>query len=264
MSDSNTRKRINQLIREAQRVGDVYRARELLQQALELDPSSEKANLWMATVSDDKDKREYYIQRVLEINPRNRIAPYLRRVKTPQERADIEQEKVEKQTASSTHRISRTLFIFGAVSILFMGVIIWNRVQLFRADTNLAENGLNAIATVTDRAVVEDDDYTYYQLGFTFDAQYQDEIVTFTDVYSDVHEAIYKAVQVGDQYEVTYLPEDPTQAQLTKVVNQPAMKDAFLRDIVLYTLIAGTPLDAAVVMWLIEKYRVGKPKAYAG
>jgi hypothetical protein len=256
MADSSTKNRINQLIREAQRVGDVYRARELLQQALEIDPSSEKANLWMATVSDDQDQREYYIQRVLEINPRNRIAPYLRRVKTPAERMALQQEKTEKQ--QSSHRISRTLLFFGAFSMLFMGFIIFNRVQQYQEDTNLAENGLQAIATVTDRTTIEEDNYTSYLLGFTFDAQYQSEIVTFTDVYSEVHETIYKAVQVGDQYEVNYLPEDPTQAQLTKVVNQPTMKDAFLRDIVLYTLIAGAPIDAAVVMWLIEKNRVGK------
>lgn len=257
MADSSTKKRINQLIREAQKAGDVYRARELLQQALEIDPSSEKANLWMATVSDDQSQREYYIQRVLEINPRNRIAPYLRRVKTPEERIAEQQKKTEKQQ-SSTYRISRSLLFFGAFSMLFMGFIIFNRVQQFQEDTNLAENGLHAIATITDRTIVEEDNYTYYQLGFTFDAQYQNEIVTFTNVYSEVHEVIYKAVQIGDQYEINYLAEDPTQAQLTKIVNQPAMKDAFLRDIVLYILIAGAPLDAAVVMFLIEKNRAAK------
>lgn len=253
MADSSTKKRINQLIREAQRAGDVVRARELVQQALDLDPSSEKANLWMATLSDDKDQREHYIQRVLEINPRNRIAPYLRRVRTPEERTGSTENQETEPQESSNRMFSRSLLFIAAFSLIFMGILVFNRFQQYQADTRLAKEGNQALATITDKTVFEDEEGTYYRLWFTFDAQYKNETVTFSDVYSEVHEAVYEVVQIGDEYEITYMPDDPTEAQLSKLANPPALQEQFTRELVLYAIIATLPLDIGIIIWILGK-----------
>lgn len=262
MADSSTRKRINQLVREAQRAGDVKIARELLQQALDLDPSSQKANLWMAAVQDDPDQREHYIQRVLEINPHNRIAPYLRQVPTPAERASRQQVQQETSNHKKPRAILRNILFFAVISMIMMGFLIFSRVQEYQADTYLANNGLNAIAVISDKSQRESDDFIYYSLHFDFTAQYKNELVPFTDVRSEVPEAVYEVVQVGDEYEVTYLEEDPTVAQLTKLAQPPALQQQFTREIVLYAFFATLPLDIGIVMWLITRQRSKKEQGF--
>lgn len=263
MADSATKKRINQLIRDAQRAGDVVRARELVQQALDLDPSSEKANLWMATIQDDKDRREYYIQRVLEINPRNRIAPYLRQVRTPEERM-AEQQPQENGSLGSPRQLSRTLILFSVFSLVVVGVMVFMRVRQYQQDTYLAENGLHAIATITGKSEIEDDDSIYYSLHYSFDAQYEGGLVPFEDVTSAVPEAVYQVLQVGDRYEVTYLPEDPTVAQLTKLANPPALQEQFTRELILFVVLGTLPVDIGMVIWIINRQRKANSVAESG
>ncbi|MEE4195063.1 MAG: DUF3592 domain-containing protein, partial [Anaerolineae bacterium] len=217
-----------------------------------LDPSSEKANLWMATVQDDKDQREYYIQRVLEINPRNRIAPYLRRVRTPEER--LAQEEFQSETQFPQRgRFLRTLLPFTAFSLLIMGIMIFGLVKEYQANTFLAENGRQASAVITNKTERYDGEDTFYYLWFAFDAVENGETVPYQDVSSEVSKAVYDVVQVGDVYDVTYLPDDPTVAQLSKLANSPVLKEQFTRQLILYALFATVPIDIAVIGLLMQK-----------
>jgi tetratricopeptide (TPR) repeat protein len=59
---------------EAARAGRKDEARKLLQQSLRLDPQSDSAWLWLASVISDKRERLVALQRSLEINPANEMA----------------------------------------------------------------------------------------------------------------------------------------------------------------------------------------------
>ena len=258
MTDSSTRKQINQLVRAAQRAGDVYKARELLKKALELDPSSEKANLWMATVSDDVEQREYYIQRVLEINPKNRIAPYLRRVATPEQRMQSQAGQNRSRRRSNPHRFSRMLMIFGAISLLLMSFVIWNRINQYKEDSYLSENGLRAMAAITDRTVHDDEEYEIYRLWFRFEAKKDGETIIVEDIYNEVPEIVYDAVHVGDEFEVLYLEEEPERAKLPFVLNESVLRSAFIREIISSTAVALIPLVVGGIAWFFENSRERK------
>ncbi|MFW5692163.1 MAG: tetratricopeptide repeat protein [Chloroflexota bacterium] len=58
----------------AARAGQKDQARKLLQHALRLDPTSDTAWLWLASVARDKRERLLCLQKVLEINPHNETA----------------------------------------------------------------------------------------------------------------------------------------------------------------------------------------------
>ena len=49
-------------------------ARELIKQALQINPVSEEAWLMYAEIADDKEQRQYCYQSVLDINPHNQMA----------------------------------------------------------------------------------------------------------------------------------------------------------------------------------------------
>jgi predicted regulator of Ras-like GTPase activity (Roadblock/LC7/MglB family) len=56
---------------EAARRGNKAKARELLLQATEVDPTSEEAWLWLAGVAESSEDTELYLQTVLALNPDN-------------------------------------------------------------------------------------------------------------------------------------------------------------------------------------------------
>jgi len=78
MSESaNPRQRAAQLIDEgiaAIRAGDQMRARQLLSQAVQLDPQNERGWLWLSGALPDAAQRRYCLERVLAINPQNEVA----------------------------------------------------------------------------------------------------------------------------------------------------------------------------------------------
>jgi len=71
--------------------GDRERARELLLQAVELEPGNENAWYYLAAAETDPERREVYLRRVLEINPANeRAADVLSRLQTRHEEAETD------------------------------------------------------------------------------------------------------------------------------------------------------------------------------
>ncbi|PMP73308.1 MAG: hypothetical protein C0183_23065, partial [Roseiflexus castenholzii] len=78
MNESLTpRQRAERLIDEgmaAIRAGDQARARQLLSQAVQLDPQNERGWLWLSGALTDPAQRRYCLERVLAINPKNEIA----------------------------------------------------------------------------------------------------------------------------------------------------------------------------------------------
>ena len=260
MADSSTKKRVKALLRESQQAEDIYRKRELVQQALDLDPSSENANLWMAVYSEDVQQREYYIQRVLEINPRNRWVALLRKLPSVEERMAMQQSSptLQQTPQKKSGNIVITLIMFTAFSLVALGVMLLFRTNEFRQETYLAENGLTAVATITDKTWRNDDDTTYYRLWYSFEAIYKNEQTRFDDVYSDVPKNVYNVIQIGEQHEILYLPDDPTAAQLASVGNPEAVQTSFTRDIILYSFLTTIPIDIAMVMWVIKRSRKKK------
>lgn len=59
---------------EAARQGNKDEARALLQQAIRLDPTSEPAWLWLASVVNDPRERAFCLEKTLELNPANETA----------------------------------------------------------------------------------------------------------------------------------------------------------------------------------------------
>lgn len=73
------------------RAGDRERARELLLQAVELEPGNENAWYYLAAAETDPERREIYLRRVLEINPANqRAADVLNRLRARHEEAETD------------------------------------------------------------------------------------------------------------------------------------------------------------------------------
>ena len=260
MADSSTKKRVKALLRESQQAEDIYRKRKLVQQALDLDPSSENANLWMAVYSEDVQQREYYIQRVLEINPRNRWVALLRKLPSVEERMAMQQSSspLQQTPQKKSGNIIITMIMFTAFSLVALGVMLLFRTNQYRQETYLAESGVTAIATITDKTWRNDDDTTYYRLWYSFEAIYKNEQTQFDDVYSDVPKKVYNAIQIGEQHEILYLPEDPTVAQLASQGNAETVQSSFVRDLIVYSFFATIPVDIAVVMWVIKRSRKEK------
>lgn len=73
MADEQARELRRQGIAAA-KAGDSDRARELLQQAIRLDPRSEAAWVWMASLARDRRERLFCLQKLLQINPHNETA----------------------------------------------------------------------------------------------------------------------------------------------------------------------------------------------
>ena len=73
MTDEQARELRRQGIAAA-KAGDGDRARELLQQAIRLDPRNEAAWVWMASLARDRRERLFCFQKLLQINPHNETA----------------------------------------------------------------------------------------------------------------------------------------------------------------------------------------------
>jgi tetratricopeptide (TPR) repeat protein len=58
----------------AAKAGQKDQARQLLQQSIRLEPNSEAAWLWLASVARDQRERVFCLQKILEINPNNETA----------------------------------------------------------------------------------------------------------------------------------------------------------------------------------------------
>lgn len=73
MADEQARELRRQGIAAA-KAGDGDRARDLLQQAIRLDPRNEAAWVWMASLARDRRERLFCFQKLLQINPHNETA----------------------------------------------------------------------------------------------------------------------------------------------------------------------------------------------
>ena len=73
MADQSTQERLREGI-EAARRGDKLTARRLLQQVLLQDRTNEAALMWMASVMDTVAERRAYLERALQVNPKNERA----------------------------------------------------------------------------------------------------------------------------------------------------------------------------------------------
>jgi Tfp pilus assembly protein PilF len=77
MSDPAAKERASALTDQgitALKAGDRDRARELLGQAIRLDPRSERAWLWLSGVVTTDEQRRQCLERVLALNPANEAA----------------------------------------------------------------------------------------------------------------------------------------------------------------------------------------------
>lgn len=73
MANEPTRQILQQGIAAA-KSGDAPQARQLLQEAIRRDPSSEVAWMWLSTVARDESERLFCLRKILEINPHNEAA----------------------------------------------------------------------------------------------------------------------------------------------------------------------------------------------
>lgn len=74
MAQQNTTEKYLQAGVRAAQSGNKARARELLEAALKRDQNLELAWIWLASVVDSQRERQICIQKVLQINPNNRVA----------------------------------------------------------------------------------------------------------------------------------------------------------------------------------------------
>lgn len=88
-------------------------ARVMFQQVLAQDPRNERALLWMASLTKQKEERRKYLQRALRVNPRSSTA-----------RKELERlDHMDKARANRT-LIYGGLVVFGAVLLIVMVVLL--------------------------------------------------------------------------------------------------------------------------------------------
>ena len=73
-SQTPNREELLQLAITAAKAGNKRPARLMFEQVLKQDKHNERAMMWMAKISDNKDERREWLQRVLSINPNNDTA----------------------------------------------------------------------------------------------------------------------------------------------------------------------------------------------
>lgn len=169
MADSSTQKRVKELLRQVQRTQSPEERRSLLRRALDLDSSNEQVNLWMAVYARDEKERDYYMRRVQEINPRNRMVKLPDKVLV--QMPDSPTQFFETTDAPrSPYHFSKLFLIMTALSLLLLGGFLLFRQNRHLADLALLEEGLRAPATITDLWIVEGEDSDTYRVGFAFTA----------------------------------------------------------------------------------------------
>lgn len=93
-----------QLAIAAAKRGDKDSARMMFNQILAEDPTNERAMMWMAKLSDNRDDMAIWLNRVLAVNPNNQIAL----------------DALAKMKTKSSARDNRVLVLFGMV----VGVLV--------------------------------------------------------------------------------------------------------------------------------------------
>src|SRR3954454_21739460 len=73
-SQAPNREELLQLRSTAAKAGNTRPARLMFEQVLKQDKNNERAMMWMAKISDNKDERREWLQRVLGVNPNNEAA----------------------------------------------------------------------------------------------------------------------------------------------------------------------------------------------
>jgi hypothetical protein len=73
-SQAPNREELLQLAITAAKAGNKRPARLMFEQVLKQDKNNERAMMWMAKISDNKDERREWLQRVLGVNPNNEAA----------------------------------------------------------------------------------------------------------------------------------------------------------------------------------------------
>ena len=162
MPDKITQKRIKALIQKAQQVSssDPAAARVYLEEALSYDPSNEQTNLWLAVASTGED-REYYLRRVQEINPNNRMVKF---VDVLLEKAEESQQKELQRSFEKTSgkqslkQISKWLLVFDVFFIIVLVLVSMNVFRDAETSPSMNENDVQATLVVSsDNAEVLND-----------------------------------------------------------------------------------------------------------
>lgn len=150
MTMDATQKRIKELFRKAQQVStsDPAASKAYLEEALSYDPSNEQTNLWLAVASSGEE-RDYYLRRVQEINPNNRMVKF---VDVLLDKAEASQQNefqpsFEKQSTKTTLKLlSKWLLVLDVVFIIVLVMVSLN--VFLGAEAVLFLNGTDGEATL--------------------------------------------------------------------------------------------------------------------
>ncbi len=262
MADSSTKKRVKELLRQVQRTQSPEERRSLLRRALDLDPSNEQVNMWMAVYAQDDRERDHYMRRVQEINPRNRMAKWLDKMLV--QMPDSPTQFVEAtDTPRSPYNFSKLFLIMTALSLLLLGGFLVFRQRRHQADLALLQEGLRAPATVTDLWIVEGEDSDTYHVGFAFTAVQQGEGVPFIDTHNTVTAATYHSLSVGDTVEVVYPSDNPAKARVALEFNEEFLQARFVRDRNLVLIIVAVSVLIDIPVILLDRARQRKAASVA-
>ena len=256
MADSSTKKRIKELLRQVQRTQSPEERRSLLRRALDLDPSNEQVNMWMAVYAQDEKERDYYMRRVQEINPRNRAVKWLDKLmdQMPDSPAPMPETTIPPH---SPLNLSMLFLIMTSLILLGLGGFLFFRDNRHQSDLALLQEGLRAPATITDLWVVEGEDSDTYRVGFAFTAVQQGEEVRFEGLRKTVTFDTYQSLSVGDTVEVVYPADNPAQARLALEFNQEFLQARFTRDRTLVLILIGATIffDIPMILFLRSRKR---------
>jgi hypothetical protein len=258
MADSSTKKRIKGLLRQVQRTQSPEERRSLLRRALDLDPSNEHVNMWLAVYAQDEQERDYYVRRVQEINPRNRAIKWLDKLmdQMPDSPAPMPETNISTHTPLN---LSMLFLIMTSLVLVGLGGFLFFRENRHQADLVLLEEGLRAPATITELWVDEGEDSDSYQVGFAFTAIQQGEEVRFENLNNTVTFDTYQSLFPGETVEVIYPADNPARARLELEFNEEFLQARFTRErtLILIVIAATVIFDIPMILFL----RSRKPKA---
>jgi len=164
MADNPTQKRIKALIKQAQQVStsDPLRSRAYLEEALSLDPRNEQTNLWLAVASTG-DERDYYLRRVQEINPNNRMVKF---VDVLLEKAEESQQKELQRSLQKTpakknlKQLSKWLLVFDVIAVIVLVIVAMNAFRDGAPSTTVEDAPAAATLAADNDGTVETDPQT--------------------------------------------------------------------------------------------------------
>ena len=151
MADNPTQKRIKSLIKQAQQVStsDPLLARSYLEEALSLDPRNEQTNLWLAVASSG-DERDYYLRRVKEINPRNRMVKFVDVLleKAEESRQKEQLQALEKPPVKKNLKmVSKWILLVDVVAVIVLVLVTMQAFQDRSPATTINQND-SRVATI--------------------------------------------------------------------------------------------------------------------